>query len=805
MTACKKLGVAVLLVAVVGLGRAQTSTQPHVGYVFPAGGCQGTTIEVLVGGQSLRGAVEPHITGEGVEGTVVKHYSLRRNLMPEQRQMLRDKVDELREKLLAKDPAAAARLRPRGRAQRPAAKKDDTDASVPFPEHPLLRNLESMNLRQLQHVEDELLGFQSLRKKQQNAQLGEAVLVRLTIAADAEPGDREFRMQTAQGLSNPICFQIGTLPEACEVEPNDPGSFPILPADPPAKLPILLNGQVMPGDVDRLPFLAKAGQTLVIQVQARHLIPYLADAVPGWFQATVALINPRGEEVAFADDYRFDPDPVLFYEVPKDGVYELEIRDSIYRGREDFVYRVSISEQPFVTSLYPLGAKTGQRVVAKVDGCNLPSDHVVLDTRPGDWGVRHVVMGKGKTQSNAVPYVVDSMPEAGEAEPNDDVAGAQLVLLPRTVNGRIGQPGDVDVYRFRGQRHQEVVVEVQARSLGSPLDSLVRLLDAKGQVIAWNDDYSPREAGFLYTGDGELTHHADSYLRAELPKDGNYYVQVSDTCSHGGDIFAYRLRLSEPQPDFALRMSPSSLSLSGGKTVPITIHVLRRDGFDGPVELGLKDAPEGMVLAGGRVPAGQNEVRVTLTAPKEVATSPCTFEVEGRARIGDATVAHTACPVDDVMQAFLYRHLAPAEDFEVNVQSSKWAAPKVDLEGASPVRLVAGATTEVRLKMPPRKWIQRVEIAFSDPPKGVSVGEVRVLPTGLAFDVKLDQEAPAPGFASNLIMEAYGEVEVKPAPAKDKGKGKAKEAAVEDEAAAPTTRRISLGYFPAIPFEIVQR
>ncbi len=79
----------------------------------------------------------------------------------------------------------------------------------------------------------------------------------------------------------------------------------------------------------------------MIETHARRLIPYLADAVPGWFQATVAVYDANGNELASADDYRFDPDPVLYYEIPRDGEYEMEIHDAIYRGREDFVYRVS--------------------------------------------------------------------------------------------------------------------------------------------------------------------------------------------------------------------------------------------------------------------------------------------------------------------------------------------------------------------------------------------------------------------------------------------------------------------------------
>ena len=38
----------------------------------------------------------------------------------------------------------------------------------------------------------------------------------------------------------------------------------------------------------------------------------------------------------------------------------LAINDAIYRGREDFVYRVTVGELPFVTSIFPLGRPRGR-------------------------------------------------------------------------------------------------------------------------------------------------------------------------------------------------------------------------------------------------------------------------------------------------------------------------------------------------------------------------------------------------------------------------------------------------------------
>ena len=64
--------------------------------------------------------------------------------------------------------------------------------------------------------------------------------------------------------------------------------------------------------------------------------------------------------MAYCDDYRFKPDPVIFFTVPQDGAYVANVTDAIYRGREDFVYRLTIGEMPFLTSIFPLGAKAGQ-------------------------------------------------------------------------------------------------------------------------------------------------------------------------------------------------------------------------------------------------------------------------------------------------------------------------------------------------------------------------------------------------------------------------------------------------------------
>src|SRR5262249_48971655 len=61
----------------------------------------------------------------------------------------------------------------------------------------------------------------------------------------------------------------------------------------------------------------------------------------------------------------------------------------------------------------------------------------------------------------------------------------QVVLLPvpGTGNGCIRSPGDTDRWRFTAKKGQRLVVEINARRLSSPLDSVIEILDAKGQPV----------------------------------------------------------------------------------------------------------------------------------------------------------------------------------------------------------------------------------------------------------------------------------------------------------------------------------
>jgi hypothetical protein len=733
------------LAGVAALAQTQPVT-PHAGYVYPAGGRQGATFEVTLGGQFLDGAGNVRVSGAGVSASVVAHVK-----PPTQAQInqLRQKLKELMGKppATAEDKKAVAELRVK------------LGQVVRRPAHP---------------------------------SIAETVTLQVTVAPDAAPGERELRLATALGLTNPLLFRVGQLPEfskkaarvATEIPPFQAAQLRNVqvprPPEAPVSiaLPATINGQIMPGGVDRYRFSAIKGRRLVVAAAARELMPYISDAVPGWFQATLALYDAQGREVAYDDDYRFHPDPVLYYEIPADGEYVLEIKDSIYRGREDFVYRIAAGELPFVTGIFPLGGKAGARTTVELKGWNLPSAKITQDLKNKTPGVYPVSVRGGEWTSNRVPFAVDTLAERLEREPNNQPKTSLSIKIPVIVNGRIDRPGDVDVVRFRGRGGEEIVAEVFARRLDSPLDSALKLTDSAGKQLAANDDVEDKGAGLL-------THQADSRIGFKLPKNGTYYVHLGDTQHKGGGEYAYRLRIGRPRPDFELRVVPASVNARPGSAVPVTVYALRRDGFAGDIALRLKDAPPGFALSGGWIPGGQDKVRLTLLTPPRPIDEPCELTLEGRATIQGREVRRLSVPAEDMMQAFAYRHLVPAREWLVRVSGAVRFRESSKLAPGITVKLPTGGTAPVRLWLPVGRQAGQVRLALNEPPEGIALEKVAPAQDGVSFLLRADAGKVKPGLKGNLIVDVFME---RPAPAGAK---------------QPGARRQLWGTLPAIPFEVV--
>jgi len=746
---------------------------PRIGYVYPAGGKQGTTFNIMVGGQFLEGVTQAQFFGSGISARVIDYI---RPTNQKEDDELKSELEKLQEKRKATRVGSGVPAAP---AISPAASSPQV-VWTPDDEKRVAEIRQKMAYRM---------------NRQTAPAICEAVTLEITIAPDAEPGDSEIRLRNPNGLSNPMLFQIGQLPEFSEPaafpntmapEGRDPANPRATPTSPEraVTLPAVINGQILPGEVDRIRFSATKGQRLVIAARARALIPYLADAVPGWFQATLALYDAKGRELAYDDRFQFNPDPVLFYEIRADGEYVVEIKDSIYRGRQDFVYRISIGKLPFITSVFPLGGRVGETTSVELRGWNLPASKALMDGKGKTRGNLELIVPRDGILSNKVAFALDDELDSLETEPNDDTAHAQKLKLPIVVNGRIDKLGDRDVFSFEGRANEELVIEVFARRLNSPLDSILKLTDAQGKQIAANDDHEDKSYGLA-------THHADSRLGLKLPADGLYYIHLGDTQHQGGPEFGYRLHVRAPHPDFELRVEPSSINVRGNTFVPMTVFALRKDGFSGEIELGLHDSSRAFGLSGARIPADQDKIRFTLTTPATSRDAAYPVNFVGRANIGGKQVVHEAVPAEDMMQAFAYRQLVPVKETKVQV-IGHGMVPKtaIRLADKTPLKIAAGQTTAFHVVAQFGKAFEAIQVELSEPPEGVSIQKFTVGPASIEIVFAADVTKAKPGQQGNLILIATGER----ANAGDKKEEKGK------KNSGP--RRIPLTALPAIPYEI---
>lgn len=149
------------------------------------------------------------------------------------------------------------------------------------------------------------------------------------IAADAPTGDRYVLLRTSQGITTPLRFVVGELPEVVEDElPGEP--IPVA-----VKAPVTVNGRIFPHeDVDVWSLTLKKGQVLSASVDAARIGSPL--------EAKIEVRDPAGRVIAegLGSPGR---DPYLSATAAADGTYQVHITDARADGGPAFVYRLNLS------------------------------------------------------------------------------------------------------------------------------------------------------------------------------------------------------------------------------------------------------------------------------------------------------------------------------------------------------------------------------------------------------------------------------------------------------------------------------
>lgn len=192
--------------------------------------------------------------------------------------------------------------------------------------------------------------------------------------------------------------------------------------------------------------------------------------------------------------------------------------------------------------------------------------------------------------SNVLLFSVGAFPERVEKEStlrvhqstNDRPQDGELVEVPVTVNGTLRGP-DRDVYRFRAQKGQQLVLEVEARRAGSAVDPVITVLDSQHNRLASNHD-APG-AGL------------DCRVEVSVPADGDYCAVVHDARFSDQQKNFYRLKIGS----FTYAEGVFPLGWKRGETVKV--HFAGGN-LKEPVQsvLDLSRVPEGDSLTAVNVP-----------------------------------------------------------------------------------------------------------------------------------------------------------------------------------------------------------
>ena len=439
----------------------------------------------------------------------------------------------------------------------------------------------------------------------------------IAIAADCALGEHKLRLVTATGISPLQTFWVSQFPNAAEKEPNNDFAAP-------QAIPIntTVEGTVQNEDVDYYRVAAKKGQLLSAEIEAIRLSNTL-------FDPYVAILDAKRFELDAADDT-----PLLLQDcfasivAPADGDYWIEVRDSSYGGGGNSRYRLHVGQFPRPSAIFPAGGQAGTDTDVRFIGAKgeLPGQTVTAPAKPdANFGVLAKADGVSATSPN--PFRVSGFPNILETEPNENRNNVPVpeASLPLAFNGIIDKDGDVDWFVFNGKKGRRIHVRVHARSIRSPLDSVLNVYGPDGKNIQGNDD----SAG-----------SADSRVTVTLPADGKHFIRVTDHLRKGGADYVYRVEIKPVAPELATfiprfraqdTQSRQMMPVPRGNRIATVLQVTRGN-FGGPLKFAAENLPPGITMHAVEMPTNIDRFPVVFEAKAEA---------ELASALADVRVAHT--------------------------------------------------------------------------------------------------------------------------------------------------------------------
>jgi hypothetical protein len=440
----------------------------------------------------------------------------------------------------------------------------------------------------------------------------------VTVAADATPGSSWLRLYDDEGASIARPFLIGLLPEVMEKEPNnEPKQAQKLEA-----ADVIVNGRLdKAGDVDVFAVPLQQGQTLVASIEAHRTLRSPMDAV-------LQVLSEDGFVLAQNNDFH-GLDPQIAFTAPRDGTFFVRlfafpaVPDASIRfsGGATYVYRLTLTTKGFVDYPYPLAVTAGQPAEVELIGWSLPAAARRIALPPTAKGpvatIVHAEIGNHVDVALEPHFTLALRATTSRTRP-------QLIPVPATVTGRLGEAGATSFYEFQGRKGKTLLLRVESQSLDFEVEPVLRLTDTAGKVLARG------EAAKL---------HGDAVLSFTPPQDAPYRLEVLDLHGAGGPRHVYRLSVATSVPDFALTVASDRFTLMPGTPLDIPVTIERRGGFAEAITLTAQGLPAEVTANAITVKTSDKKTTLRLTAAS--ATAASALRIIGKSE-GMTAFSHTA-------------------------------------------------------------------------------------------------------------------------------------------------------------------
>ena len=328
----------------------------------------------------------------------------------------------------------------------------------------------------------------------------------------------------------------------------------------------------------------------------------------------------------------------------------------------------------------------------------------------------------------------------------------------------------MDSFEFDAKKGEVWWVEVASERLGLPTDPfvVVQKVTKEGDreklddVAEFNDIASPIKPssnGYSYDGPPYDAGSADSLGKLEIKEDGVYRLHVRDLFggTRSEPRHVYRLVIRKAAPDFALaawalhmnlrngdrNALSKPITLRPGTTMALEVVAVRKDGFDGEIDLAMTDLPAGVTAAGLKIPAGKTVGTILISAAEDAPRSQGVAKIVGRAEIGGTTVtrpcrlASMVWPVKDASQEIPNPRLLA--DVPVSVSRAEGAPVTIAPAEAKVWQAKEGEKLSIPLKV---TW--RSEFA------GASI---KLSPIGPGFETVKEIDIPLKAAGSEAVLD----------------------------------------------------